>query len=817
MKKFCLLLLAISFALGANARELSPAEALARVAAPGPKKASPRFGPIEKMPVMTVREADAPALYVFNGAAGGYIIVSANDCAAPLLGYSDSATFRPDSIPPQLQGWLDFYAQEIGYATQQQGQPRKSVSTRPERSPIAPLTQSKWNQDAPYNDDCPLDNGKRSVTGCVATAMAQVMYYHRWPEKGTGSFSYHWSVGDSTLSVNFADITFDWDDMTDTYGKESTAAQRAAVAQLMYACGVSVHMHYTSGGSGAASIDIGHALSNYFGYADDMASPQRYFYGLIDWENMIYDQLSQGLPVLYNGQGSIGGHQFICDGYSSDGYFHFNWGWSGMSDGYYLLSALDPMEQGIGGNLTGFDYEQGIWINVRPASDGSADTVVPYIYGYGNFGTTASGSVELGKEVTFEASKNFMSFTNATLKGQFGIAIESADSTIEYVAHDGTSELSMYSGPHDFTVALPTGLADGTYTVTPAFRLDSSSDWTPVRCSLSGVQALRMTVADGKASFAAYEPASIEITSVTQNTPFFFGKDFSLTVSAANPGTDEYYGEIMVALVDSNGKRVDNALMSEAIDLAGGKSTTVDIVSDFPRVVKNDTIQPGSYKLQIYEYMTGNVLYTSADDVTIAEAPATTLEMVSLNAESQTETATGKTAVTFNGTVECTKGYFTGRLQVRVYRKGATETSAKAKSEFIFVDPGSTSDFTVTVDLPDAKAGDEYYAEMYETTGEQIGNEKYYFTINDELASVDDLAAPDCISVTIETGHAAIESSAAITSAAVYSITGIKETQAIPTGQTHLDMDTSALSAGIYIITATDAAGHTTSRTIRIN
>ena len=808
MKKSIILIFLLTCALGGAARQLSPSQALSRVTGGGVRTMS--LNTASAQPAMTVADNGFTSLYVFDKGPSGFMIVSADDCAVPLLGYSDSDSFDPGAIPPQLAEWLDFYAAEIKSAASAQGASASATSAqRPYRAPIAPMTQSKWNQGAPYNDDCPLDNGKRSVTGCVATAMAQMMYYYKWPETGRGSKSYKWEVGDSVLSVNFADITFDWADMTDTYNKESTEAQKAAVAELMYACGVSVHMHFTSGESGAASLDMGPALNEYFDYAPDMASPQRYFYGLIDWENLIYDQLSRGWPVLYNGQGSEGGHQFICDGYSSDGYFHFNWGWGGLSDGYYLLSALDPMEQGIGGNLTGFNYEQGIWINVRPDSPDSTYTVTPYIYGYGNFGTTATAPVALGDEVTFEASKDFINFTNSALTGYMGIAIEAADSSVTYVAHAEPIDLRFYGATRSFSVKLPDDLAPGTYTVTPAFKMESSGLWTPILCSLSGVQALKMTVADSKASFSSFEPASVEITSLTQNTPFYFGTKFSVTVDFLNPGTQEYFGEIMLALVDSDGKRVDNALMSEALNLPGGQSASVDIVSDFPAVVnKTDSVAAGDYYLQVYEYMTGNVLYTSPSTVPIAQAPATTsIRIDDVVVDSEKDLSTGKTAVQFSGTATCTEGYFAGQLQVRVYKAATDNSRAKAKTDYIFIDPGEQSTFTATVDL-DADDGSEFYAEIY-WNDNLVSTEKYYFTIDKEgFDGVDDESLSDgSVCIVPRPGFVEIDSSYPIASAEIYAVSGLCLVHESYSGDTSVTIPVSNLLPGLYIVVAHDAAG----------
>ena len=281
---------------------------------------------------------EAPLLYVFGDESGsGYTVIAGDDAASsPVLGYSATSTFTPDNIPCCLRYWLDAYGQQIATARQTPPSARKPIA-KAKRVKILPLIVSKWNQSAPYNNLCPIDQntGKRCVTGCVATAMAQIMYYHKWPITGTGSHSY--VCQGKNLSANFGATTYQWDKMKDTYGYNESDPSNA-VATLMYQCGVAVEMKYTSEASSASlSSDI---LTQYFRYSARTANDFWVDGDINTLEDILYRELYAERPVLISGQGDQGGHQFICDGYN-DGYFHFNFGWGGWEDDYFLLTAID--------------------------------------------------------------------------------------------------------------------------------------------------------------------------------------------------------------------------------------------------------------------------------------------------------------------------------------------------------------------------------------------------------------------------------------------------------------------------------------------
>ncbi len=206
----------------------------------------------------------------------------------------------------------------------------------------------KWNQDSPYNALCPADAGGPGghvYAGCVATAMAQVMYYWRHPMQGTGSHSYNYSPY-GNLSANFGSTTYNWVGMKNSIDYSNTNP----IAELQYHCGVAVEMMYGPNGSGAYSWDVPYAMENYFGYSTDCYYASKGDYNNSVWENMLKDNIDNGWPMYYSGFSSAGGHAFVCNGYQ-DNYFHFNFGWGGSSDGFYTLLDVNGFNQGQGAVL----------------------------------------------------------------------------------------------------------------------------------------------------------------------------------------------------------------------------------------------------------------------------------------------------------------------------------------------------------------------------------------------------------------------------------------------------------------------------------
>ena len=381
----------------------------ASTAQPGVKKSTGA-----KMVLKKAASATENQYYVYENASGeGWVMVAADDAITPILAYSKTGTFRTDNMPINVRKWLGKYDNFIkkveadGFVATEEAQNqwkklRKGLPDDPAGTVvIGPLVQTQWDQDEPYNNLCPGtgtsgQGSTKAYTGCVATAMAQVMKYWNWPVKGTGSHSYtplNPNTGGSqtkygTQSANFGNTTYDWDNMLNKYTSSATSTQKTAVATLMYHCGVATEMMYGDyewGGSGTYTTNYGswtesdnaqNALYNYFGYKQATGYMRdgytyqgtKYYDSWTDaaWTAMVKEELDKSHPIMYGGAGDEGGHSFICDGYDTQNYFHFNWGWSGSNDGWYKLDNLVPGSGGAGGGSYSFSEDQDVIIGIVP-------------------------------------------------------------------------------------------------------------------------------------------------------------------------------------------------------------------------------------------------------------------------------------------------------------------------------------------------------------------------------------------------------------------------------------------------------------------
>ena len=303
--------------------------------------------------------------YVFNVSGdNGFVIVAGDDRVKPILAYSTKGCFNPNDIADGFNFMLDSYCEEIQYvrehnldATADIVAEWKSVGEtgyinkdRKERRWVGPHCQTTWNQNFPYNSQCPEDpegHGGHVYAGCVATAMGQVMKFWNYPEQGIGSYSYT-PEGYEQQSANFGETEYHFELMPNDLDSLSTEEDYFYIAQLLHHLGISVDMQYSGHGSGAYSSDVPTALSNYFGYTTDELEYKGYwgfnFYTNEQWAQMLKDGgLDEGMPLYYSGsdENGAGGHAFVCDGYDDSDYFHFNWGWSSKDDAWCPIGALN--------------------------------------------------------------------------------------------------------------------------------------------------------------------------------------------------------------------------------------------------------------------------------------------------------------------------------------------------------------------------------------------------------------------------------------------------------------------------------------------
>lgn len=340
---------------------------------------SPVTNKLKLAPAQQHDAGDDVQYYVFNrGMNQGYVLVAADDQIESVLGYTDSGEFDYQTIPDNMRYWLDSYAKYIAELQKTKEPVRREAPVHPA---IAPMMTSTWSQGWPYNNECPMYFTEgRSVTGCVATAMAQILYYQRDKsvsevQKDIPGYTCYTETTWGKLQVEGipAGSPIDWANMIDNYGGGGTAKQQLAVAQLMHYCGVSVEMEYTNSASAAQSYRVADAMKAYFGYGNSVRYISRSSYSDTDWDAIIYNELESGRVVYLSGANSEAGHAFVTDGYDGNHCYHINWGWGGSSDGFFLLSSLNPSSQGIGGSGDGYNQYQDAIIGCEPENYGEKE------------------------------------------------------------------------------------------------------------------------------------------------------------------------------------------------------------------------------------------------------------------------------------------------------------------------------------------------------------------------------------------------------------------------------------------------------------
>ena len=467
--------------------------------------------------------------YVFNnGHNAGFVIVAGDDCAEDVLGYATDGSFDADNIPENMQAFLQGYAEEIAAARALGANNANSGDENVEvaRKVVAPLIETHWNQHDPYNLLCVNNSGQLCVTGCVATALAQVMYYYQWPKSATTEIpAYDSRYGDHYDAL--PSTTFDWAKMKPVYmnsGNDDNES-RMAVAKLMRYCGQAVTMNYSPGASGGYQSSIPDALKNYFGYPGKPSWQRRSKYTTEEWDELIYKELKYGRPVLYGASTSAGsGHEFICDGYDGHGLYHINWGWGGLSDGYFRLSALRPADQSTGGSggYGGYSLSHDAIIGMSGTeitNEESAEAKSPlrtvelsvdkstmtYNSSYGFYGLTAYFSYSLsGTQNVID--RGFGLYQDGQLLQK--IISETNEELISSYTY-GTGG-GLFSG-------LGKNLADGTYQIKGISRVSGTEDW--LLNEGSDLIYVEVEISNGQATFTNVEKTlttALEVTSIEQ-------------------------------------------------------------------------------------------------------------------------------------------------------------------------------------------------------------------------------------------------------------------------------------------------------------
>lgn len=828
----------VAIGLSTAAAPVTPEQALSRLSSDGPNRTASRNGSPQLVHT-AVTGKGVPSVYVFNQSGNnGYMLLSADDIAYPLLGYSDNGSFDPADIPPALEWWLGEYSRQIEYASDNGATTASSVAglraraAAISREEIAPMITTDWDQGEPYYNQCPTDAGVRTYTGCVATAMAQVMNYWQYPERGTGTITYTSSSIAKKLSLNLNNTAFDWENMLDIYlpGKY-TDEEAEAVAFLMKACGYAVKMDYGTDSSGALAMNISRGLTKYFNYDGNISYELRAMYSSDQWADMIYNNLKEVGPILYGGGSYIGGgHSFVCDGYK-DGLFHFNWGWTGMSNGYFSLEALNPSSLGAGGGAGGgYNFTQDAVLGIQPPTGEPVVTKPDQLTEMGSLvGEIANDSLFIGLEM--QAGGMWVNYNPNTMVVDVALAFTPQGSSA-----DGTSYYKMTPRPITLAPGYGTApeylysanplsaydLADGTYKVS-VMTLDSKdagADWLPVRNPYTYYDYFVLTKNGSIYSVENMVPAGIDIIDGGFDGDIYYGcvqhvwcevenkSDIECSTGLApylvgNNG-EQFLGEsVLVSLQPHERKRVEWTTQLYSLQDMYAPAADIPLALTF--------LDENSMLLYVNDILKQVTMKPNpgAPDLSVSNLKVTGKR--SLTASGYLYTITDPTNIEVSANISLSSGYFAYPLMACICPENDSSIETYNGST-LFLNIGETSSFHTSINYPGLEPDVNHTLLLAYDIGQGlVPISGTYVSIRLKSAGVDDIIADaDTLSLGYDrnTGTVTAASTDGNVTITAFNISGATLASGIN------EVNLSSISSGVIIIKAIDEAGN--ARTIKV-
>ncbi len=594
---------------------------------------------------------------VFNAGDHAFVMIAGDDAAMPVLGYSTESNFPVGDLPSNVAKWFEGYHQQMQHVSVASMEALPSVAAEwnlllanelpVERDvqAVAPLMQTLWDQQPNVNALCPGG----SVTGCVATAMAQIMKYHNSPTTGVGFHSYS-APNYGTLSANFASTTYAWGSMPNT-----VSGPNNAVATLMYHCGVSVDMQYSPQVSNAYVVSAQsptpncaeYAFETYFGYNTNLHGELRANYTEQNWISMLRADLDASRPIFYGGFGSGGGHAFVCDGYDDNNMFHFNWGWGGQVNGYFQVGALNPGSTGTGGGSGGYNSGQVAILGITPGTGGG-----------GGGGSTTTNTMELYNFVNisdnplyygnpFSVSCNIANTGTNGFSGDYGAAVFDADNNfygfVETLTGYTLASNNAYTNDLVFSTTGLFSMVPGTYYIGIYYK-PTGGEWAVAANAGAYTNFPQVTVIN---------PSDIELAAamtVAPGTSLVQGGQISVNLNIQNDGFNTFVGQYGVALYNLDGSFAQEVgTLNENNGLPSGYSYLSPFLTFGPVAV---TVPPGTYLVAAQHnpnnagwYLTGSSYYSNPIFVTVT-APGEQPDQYEAN---NTAPAAATLAVNFSG------------------------------------------------------------------------------------------------------------------------------------------------------------------------
>ena len=527
------------------------------------------------------KNKDEVYYYVFSaGRDLGYTIVSGDDRLPEIVGYTESGNYDAGRLPDNLASFMQAYQDFADNATDEQIEEIRQWKTQAKHAAVAPLMAEKWNQGAPYNNMCPkYSTGEKAVTGCVATAVAQILHYYKCPSQLMAEIpAYTTKSYTITMPAISAGGQYDWQNMLDVYAGNETQAQNDAVAKLMLYVGCAVKMDYGPDESGANASP--ETFTKYFGMDKELVRQvQRSSYNISQWDNMLYNELAAQRPVYYSGKSAKGGHAFVVHGYD-DGLYYVNWGWGGQSDGYFDITILNPHStSGIGASTSkdGYSMDNNMIIGITP-DNGVTDKVTNAVFTANTL--IVSGLTVQNGNITGKADISVINFNTTEYTRYVSVGYMDNDGSIynittpkQITIQEATATGSGYSGySQSATCDISFPYAAGIYTLCLIESTDQTS-WALCPQYQSSFAPVYLQVKDGKASIITPSASLSANAALDTESGGYAEMNNTINITVNNSSDKEYYDKVYV-MVSTGETRPGGYTYSTGITAPAKGSTT---------------------------------------------------------------------------------------------------------------------------------------------------------------------------------------------------------------------------------------------------
>ena len=565
--------------------------------------------------------------YVFNDDAGkGFVVIAGDDKMGKVLAYSHEASIDMANLNPEARYLFDSYRQVYEELGKNKTLTTRAGAATKTADAVQPLLKSKWGQDYPYS------KLTQYVTGCVATAVAQVMYYHKWPAQGKGQESYTVKFDNTVRSADFTKSHYDWDNMLPDYNRRNvTTKQEDAVALLMNDVGIATNMQYTDRASGTQSYMAERALRNYFDYDASMVT--RANEGVDNFIEIVKNELRNGFPLYISGDSKTGGgHAWVCDGFDEEDRFHMNFGWNGQANGYYSLATLSVTSTGseFNGAQHSFNLRLHV-IAIHPNKPNTPKIDDDIAYQSPNIKFNNDGMMAFVGDTpttTSDASKvmftGFVNRSDAKLIGDIGLGIYNQEGKLVKVTPYGQDGRKIFSKERfvfndgewvsggvindkvTFTLDFKS-LADGTYSLCPiaARMLEDSTlgAWARMKTA----PRIVMKVENSKITYLELptkEPAFLLTTEPELDNKVMLGEPNVLRLNIRKLDANIFYGTVKVELINNENKVVYTTETAGTVDFDAFNTKRVRLPFNLPY-----DIASGTYHLRTTITNTDNISY----------------------------------------------------------------------------------------------------------------------------------------------------------------------------------------------------------------